>query len=117
MNRSERRKSPDQWWQVVASASPEHEVKVEGGPPVYVRGNVEKLTLVQLPDEVSHMSPSEIGLYLNGVKDALRAVGLEDVLIMPRGVEFVCLRPVSPEQGLTLSLRKQVRKPDATETH
>lgn len=39
------------------------------------------------------------------------------MLIMPRGVEFVCLRPVSPEQGLTLSLRKQVRKPNATETH
>lgn len=115
MNRSERRKNPDQWWRVVAFAREDKEVQVQGGSPVYVRGNVEDVTVVQLPEDAARMQGSDLYNYMRGVEAALMASGIENALIVPRGVEFVGLRPLSHEESLTLSIRKRgsvVKKQD-----
>lgn len=110
-NRAERRKDPDQWWQVVSYFSDNvvKEVKV-GEDSVYVRGSVADVVVVQLPD----MPTEQLLGMMKGMTMALEAAGIMSALVIPHGIEFMKMLPVDPAKSRELD-RGQRLKQDRTE--
>lgn len=105
-SRAERRADPDQWWRVSGQASEKHVMEIGGDHEVYLKGNVEGATVVQLSPALSRaMGPA----VTEAIQESLKGAGIENAIIVPAGVEFLRMEPVSAEEGKRLEHRMALK--------
>ena len=108
-NRSERRADPDQWYQLVGHFDGQTVPHELNGKPVFVRGKIGDVLVVQMP---SGLSPKEQFELFQGTKAALEGAGINhSMIVVPEAVKFLKLRPIDSATGKKLdriSTRQQL---------
>jgi hypothetical protein len=90
--RKERRIDPERWLQVISYFDDDKQRVIEcQGVPLYVRGNMEGVVVVQVPN-VDRSMQVEV---LKAVKTTLEGAGIStEVAIIPSAVRFMKFQPV-----------------------
>ena len=94
MNRAERRKNPDQWWELRAIADGNSKPLPVGDHTVNIQGRIGDLVVVSVPHAMAGA--------MEGLMRMLNDAGIENAVIVPEGVRFLSARPVSPEKSKEL---------------
>lgn len=105
--RAERRADPDQWWRISGMGNESQVLPIGGGNEVYLKGDVQGATVVQISAELSQsMGPA----VMEAVQESLKGAGIERAVILPAGVEFVRMEPVGPAKAKDLDRKMRVKE-------
>ncbi len=107
--RRDRRSDPDRWYRVAAYFDPDEQrmVEVEGHGAVCIKGSIEDVIVVQIPD----LTPQQQLTLLKGFQATIQGAGIEKpVVLIPAWVKVVKFRPIDAATGKKLD-RHARRKP------
>lgn len=103
-NRSERRKDPDQWWEVTAYGNEARAFEVGADQTVYIQ-DINNTTVVKLPPSFQTLVPKTQQEFIEALQAALKAGGIEHAVIVPDDVQFLRMTPVSFHKGKQLDIK------------
>ena len=103
-NRSERRKNPDQWWEVTAYGNKARAFEVGADQTVYIQ-DVSDTTVVKLPPGFQTLTPGIQQEFVEALQAALKAGGIEHAVIVPDDVQFLRMTPVPHQKGKELDMK------------
>lgn len=103
-NRSERRKNPDQWWEVTAYGTETRAIEIGADKSIYVQ-DVGNTTVVKLPQEFAAWPSATQNEFVEALQVAIKQEGIEHAVIVPHGVQFLRMTPVSHAKGKDLDAK------------
>ena len=82
----------DQWHEVVSLFRDNLVEHLEGADRTRIRGKVDGVTIVQIG--IEGYTPDQVQQSIKATEAMLKKAGITSALILPQGIEFMCLRPI-----------------------